>query len=103
MSRGSGFGQLAALIALAAGLLGCAGDLPSSQTAPSPITAAPRSTMGSAQSTAMPAADPATMGSSAAQFASARDDVDVSDDYTITAQDVLQVTVFQVPDLARTV
>jgi polysaccharide export outer membrane protein len=40
------------------------------------------------------------------RFAASRDSGFVSDDgtdYTITSQDILQVTIFQVPDLARTV
>ncbi len=38
-----------------------------------------------------------------AQFAASRDSADLSDDYTITSQDTLQVAIFQVPDLTRTV
>src|SRR5262249_9485710 len=40
------------------------------------------------------------------RFALSRDSANVSDDatdYIITSQDILQVTIFQVPDLARTV
>jgi polysaccharide export outer membrane protein len=61
----------------------------SSRTVPAPPTDSP--TMESLRTT---------------RFASSRDSADVSDDatdYIITSQDVLQVSVFQVPDLARTV
>src|SRR3954447_18206204 len=105
MSQGSRFGKLAVLIALSAGLVGCAGGLflsspPASSTAP----AALKSTSPSAQDTRLPVADSATLEPPAGtRFASGQDSADLSDDYTITSQDVLQVTIFQVPDLARTV
>jgi polysaccharide export outer membrane protein len=90
MSQGWRLIRLAALVPLLAGLVGCAGDLPkSSQTAPSPATAS-----------ATMASQPAT------SFASSPDTAGVSDDatdYRISSQDILQVAVFQVPDLTRTV
>ena len=82
MSQGSRFINLLALVALSAGLLGCG----SSQTSP-PLAQARSS--------------PTTTA-----LASSRDSADVSGgatDYRITAQDILQVAVFQVPDLTRTV
>ena len=83
MSQGSRFINLLALVALSAGLLGCG----SSQTSP-PLAQARSS--------------PTTTA-----LASSRDSADVSggatDDYRITPQDILQVAVFQVPDLTRTV
>jgi polysaccharide biosynthesis/export protein len=82
MSQGSRFINLLALVALSAGLLGCG----SSQTSP-PLAQARSS--------------PTTTA-----LASSRDSADVSGgatDYRITPQDILQVAVFQVPDLTRTV
>ena len=82
MSQGSRFINLLALVALSAGLLGCG----SSQTSP-PLAQARSS--------------PTTTA-----LASSRDSADVSGDatdYRITSQDILQVAVFQVPDLTRTV
>jgi polysaccharide export outer membrane protein len=82
MSQGSRFINLLALVALSAGLLGCG----SSQTSPSLAQA--------------PSSPPTTA------LASSRDSADVSrgaTDYRITPQDILQVAVFQVPDLTRTV
>ena len=51
------------------------------------------------------AASPDSAGATT-RFAASRDSADLSDDgtdYTINAQDVLQVAIFQVPDLSRTV
>ena len=82
MSQGSRFINLLALVALSAGLLGCG----SSQTSP-PLAQARSS--------------PTTTA-----LASSRDSADVSGDatdYRITSQDILQIAVFQVPDLTRTV
>jgi polysaccharide export outer membrane protein len=170
MSQGSRFNRMLALVALLAGLVGCAplpigsdsnsksnammGErLSSSQNAPLPATASafasshdapapatapafeatttPSQTVAPSQKVASAATDspviesaPTTRfaasrsGASAAtdspvidsppttRFAASRDSANVSDDatdYIITSQDVLQVSVFQVPDLARTV
>jgi polysaccharide biosynthesis/export protein len=142
MSQGSSFGRLLALVALFAGLVGCAplpigsdsnsksnammGErLSSSQSAPLPARASQNaslpatassfeSTITPSQTVASAATDspmiespPTTMIGSppTTRFAASRDSAAVVDDsdYIITSQDVLQVTVFQVPDLSRAV
>jgi len=139
MSQGSRFGRLLALVALFAGLVGCAplpigsesnsssnskvGErLSSSQNAPLPATA---SSFTSAQNAALPATasafeptmTPQTTASAVTdspvvesppttRFAASRDSAGISNDgtdYRISSLDVLQVAIFQVPDLTRTV
>jgi polysaccharide biosynthesis/export protein len=158
MSQGTRFGRSLALVALFAGLVGCAplpigsesnsksnaitGErLSSSQNAPSPATASafassqnapapatapafeatttPSQTVAPSQKVASAATDspmiesPPTTQVAASRdsagpttrFAAARDSAGFSDDgdYTISSQDILQVAIFQVPDLTRTV
>src|SRR5262249_27264799 len=118
MSQGSRFGRLLALVALFAGLVGCAplpigsdsnsksnammGErLSSSQSAPF------GSTMASSQTVASAATDsPMIESPPTTRFAASRDSAGISNDgtdYTISSQDILQVAIFQVPDLTRTV
>ena len=119
MSQGLRFVNVLALIALLAGLVGCgtavdqpalgAGDLSSSaNTARSPAAAS--ATMGSPQ-TAMASSQTSPSLTSAystratpppTEVAASRESADPSD-YRITPLDILQVSVFQVPDLNRTV
>jgi polysaccharide biosynthesis/export protein len=154
MSQGTRFGRSLALVALFAGLVGCAplpigsdanskatatmgerlsssqsAPLPaaasgfaSSQNAPAPATApafepttTPSQTVAPSQKVASAATDvpviespPTTSRDSAGpttRFAASRDSAGFSDDgdYTIGSQDILQVAIFQVPDLTRTV
>jgi polysaccharide biosynthesis/export protein len=138
MSQGSRFGRPLALVALFAGLVGCAplpigsepnsssnskiGErLSSSQNAPLPATA---SSFTSTQNAALPATAPGfeptmtpqTTVSAAAdspvvqsppttRFAASPDSAGISNDgdYKISSLDILQVAIFQVPDLTRTV
>ena len=125
MSQGSRFGRLLALVTLFAGLVGCA-PLPigsdansksnammgerrsSSQSAPLPATASSfKSTMASSQTVASAATDsPMIESPPTTRFAASRDSAGISNDgtdYTISSQDILQVAIFQVPDLTRTV
>jgi polysaccharide biosynthesis/export protein len=127
MSQGSRFGRPLALVALVAGLVGCS-PLPigsdsnsnammgqrlsaSSQNAPLPATS---SKMASSQTVASTSSQ--TVASAATdspmiespprtRYAASRDSAGFSDDgdYTISSQDILQVAIFQVPDLTRTV
>ena len=110
MSHGSRFVKLLTLVALLAGLVGCgatvdapqlgdASDPSASRTAPSPATASSQTARSSATASSMMNSPPTTA------LASSRDSADVSDatDYRITSQDILQVAIFQVPDLTRTV
>jgi polysaccharide biosynthesis/export protein len=77
--------KLTALVGLLAGIVGCSGDLSkSAQTKPS----------SGAASYGM--ASPSSMASALGANIS-------DDDYRITSQDVLSVSIFQVPDLNRTV
>jgi polysaccharide biosynthesis/export protein len=100
MAQGWRFIKLAALVPLLAGLVGCAGDLSkSSHAEPSASTASSESTMASAQAVRSSATLSSPMASSLAH-AEALDD---ATDYRITSQDILQVAVFQVRDLDRTV
>jgi polysaccharide export outer membrane protein len=114
MSQCSRFVKLLALVALLVGLVGCAGDLPSSsQTAPAtadawgPPMASSQTAMASSQTSPSRAQASSTRASPpTTELGSARDSADVSEDatdYTITSQDILQVAIFQVPDLNRTV
>jgi polysaccharide biosynthesis/export protein len=158
MSQGTRFGRSLALVALFAGLVGCAplpigsesnsksnaiagerlsssqnaplpataSALASSQNAPAPATApafeattTPSQTVAPSQKVASAATDspmiesPPTTQVAASRdsagpttrFAAARDSAGFSDDgdYTISSQDILQVAIFQVPDLTRTV
>lgn len=139
MSQGCRFGRSLALVALFAGLVGCAplpigsesnsssnskvGErLSSSQNAPLPATA---SSFTSAQNAALPATasafeptmTPQTTASAVTdspvvesppttRFAASRDSAGISNDgtdYKISSLDILQVAIFQVPDLTRTV
>ena len=100
MSQGWRFIKLTALVPLLAGLVGCAGDLSnSSQTAPSAGTVSSESAMASAPVVGSPAPPSSPMASSLARAEA----VDDATDYRITSQDILQVAVFQVRDLDRTV
>jgi polysaccharide biosynthesis/export protein len=114
MSQGSSFGRLLVRVALFAGLIGCA-PLPSSQNAPLPATAS------SSQDAPLPATGPSfesqTVASAATgspmiesppttRFAASGVSAGISHDgadYKISSLDILQVAVFQVPDLNRTV
>ncbi len=127
MSQNSRFGRLLALVTLVAGLVGCS-PLPigsdsnsnammgqrlsaSSQNAPLPATS---SKMASSQTVASTSSQ--TVASAATdspmiespprtRYAASRESAGFSDDgdYTISSQDILQVAIFQVPDLTRTV
>jgi polysaccharide biosynthesis/export protein len=127
MLQNSRFGRLLALVTLVAGLVGCS-PLPigsdsnsnammgqrlsaSSQNAPLPATS---SKMASSQTVASTSSQ--TVASAATdspmiespprtRYAASRDSAGFSDDgdYTISSQDILQVAIFQVPDLTRTV
>src|SRR5262245_1460349 len=100
MSQGWRLIRLAVLVPLLAGLVGCAADLSkSSQTEPPAGAASSESTTASAQAVRSPATLSSPMASSLAR-AEALDD---ATDYRITSQDILQVAVFQVRDLDRTV
>jgi polysaccharide biosynthesis/export protein len=100
MSQGWRLIKLAALVPLLAGLIGCAGDLSKpSQSAKSAGTASSESTMASSQIVRSPGTHSSTMASSLT-YADVSDD---ATDYRISSQDILQVAVFQVPDLDRTV
>src|SRR5262245_9481092 len=158
MSQGSDFGKRLALVALVAGLVGCAlpligsdsnsksnamvGDRLSSQNAPLPATASSfESRMASSQNAPLPATASAfespiapsqTVASAATdspmiesppttRFAESRDSAGIWNngavaesrdsagiwnngaDYRISSLDILQVAIFQVPDLNRTV
>ena len=112
MSQGSSFGRLLARVALFAGLIGCA---PTSQNAPLPATAsssqdAPLPTTGpsfesqtvASAATGSPMIESAPTNRFAASGVSAGISHDGAD-YKISSLDILQVAVFQVPDLNRTV
>jgi polysaccharide biosynthesis/export protein len=99
-----------ALAALLAGLVGCgtgvdapqlgAGD---SRAAQSPATSSPTMKAFQTETASSPTAAASTMASSpTTELASSRGLADVSE-YRITPQDILQVSIFQVPDLNRTV
>ena len=124
MSQGSCFAKLAALVVLLAGLLGCASDMSSLNQndardarpiAPPPPTmassvestrAGDRASSRSSRTARLPAENSPTIESPPrTRFASSRDSADLNDatDYIITSQDILQVSIFQVPDLNRTV
>src|SRR5262249_41782606 len=144
MSQGSDFGKRLTLVALVAGLVGCAplpigsdsnsksnamvGDrLSSSQGAPLPATASSfQSRMASSQNAPLPATASAfespiapsqTVASAATdtpmiesspttRFAESRDSAGIWNngaDYRISSLDIIQVAIFQVPDLNRTV
>ena len=133
MWQGSRFGRLLALIAVLAALIGCANDLSSpnqndardarpiapaaagpssarstiasSRTAPSPATASSfEVAMAGSQTMAAPAIDsPMVESPRTTWFGDPPDLPDDASDYTITSQDTLQVAIFQVPDLNRTV
>jgi polysaccharide biosynthesis/export protein len=100
MLQGWRFIKLAALVPLLTGLIGCAGDLSkSSQTAKSAGNASSESITASSQTVRSPGTHSSTMASSLT-YADVSDD---ATDYRITSQDILQVAVFQVKDLDRTV
>src|SRR5262245_2723213 len=143
MSQGSDFGKRLALVALVAGLVGCAlpligsdsnsksnamvGDRLSSQNAPLPATASSfESRMASSQNAPLPATastfespiapsqtvasaatdSPMIESSPTTRFAASRDSAGIwndGSDYKISSLDILQVAIFQVPDLNRTV
>ena len=99
-----------ALAALLAGLVGCgtgvdapqlgAGD---SRAAQSPATTSPTMKAFQTETASSPTAAASTMASSpTTELASSRGLADASE-YQITALDILQVSIFQVPDLNRTV
>ena len=92
MSQGSSFGRLLARVALFAGLIGCA---PTSQNAPLPATGPSfeSQTVASAATGSPMIESPPTAASR----------VSAGTDYKISSLDILQVAVFQVPDLNRTV
>ena len=119
MSQGLRFVNVLALIALLAGLVGCgtavdqpalgAGDLSSSaKTARSPAAASatmesPQTAMASSQtSPSLTSAYSTRAAPPPTEVAASRESADPSD-YRITSQDILQVSIFQVPDLNRTV
>jgi len=132
MSQGSRFGRLLALTAVLAGLVGCAGDLssPTQNDAPDARPIASARSSSTARST-MASAQTAPLSATASSFETAMADspsratpsldsrmvepprttrladppelADDATDYTITSQDTLQVSIFQVPDLNRTV
>ena len=127
MSQNSRFGRLLALVTLVAGLVGCS-PLPigsdsnsnammgqrlsaSSQNAPLPATSSKMASSQtvastSSQTVASAATDSPMIGSPPrTRYAASRDSAGFSDDgdYTISSQDILQVAIFQVPDLTRTV
>src|SRR2546430_1182995 len=128
MSQNARFGRLLALVTLVAGLVGCS-PLPigsdsnsnammgsqrlsaSSQNAPLPATSSKMASSQtvastSSQTVASAATDSPMIGSPPrTRYAASRDSAGFSDDgdYTISSQDILQVAIFQVPDLTRTV
>ena len=79
----------------------------SSQNAPLPAPASSfKSTMASSQTVASAATDsPMIESPPRTRYAASRESAGFSDDgdYTISSQDILQVAIFQVPDLTRTV
>jgi polysaccharide biosynthesis/export protein len=142
MSQGSDFGKRLALVALVAGLVGCAplpigsdsnsksnamvGDRLSSQNAPLPATAsafespiAPSQTVASAATDSPMIESPPTTRFAGSResagtwndgadykIAESRDSAGIWNngaDYRISSLDILQVAIFQVPDLNRTV
>src|SRR5262245_633186 len=97
------------LAALLAGLVGCgtAGDAPElgagdPRAAQSRATSAPTMTACQTETSSSQTAPSSAMATSTTDLASSRGLADVSE-YRITPQDVLQVSIFQVPDLNRTV
>lgn len=108
MSQGSRFGRLLALVTLFAGLVGCA-PLPTGSDSNSKSNAMMGERLSSSQGAPLPATASSfgsTVASSQTRLAASGDSAGISNDgtdYTISSQDILQVAIFQVPDLTRTV